>query len=66
MRELTRQVFLNIVLDDTVEEKDSGEKEPIGTVVIRGNSVIMLEVFGLFVRYKIANSSVAGKNDIGC
>lgn len=38
------QVFLNIVLDDAVEEKDGGEKVRIGTVVIRGNSVVMLEV----------------------
>ncbi|KAF8246858.1 small nuclear ribonucleoprotein SmG [Wilcoxina mikolae CBS 423.85] len=37
-------VFLNIVLDDAVEERDGGEKVKIGTVVIRGNSVVMLEV----------------------
>lgn len=37
-------VFLNIVLDDAVEERDGGEKVRIGTVVIRGNSVVMLEV----------------------
>lgn len=37
-------VFLNIVLDDAVEERDGGEKVHIGTVVIRGNSVVMLEV----------------------
>ncbi|KAM7205763.1 LSM domain containing protein [Naviculisporaceae sp. PSN 640] len=36
-------VFLNIVLDDAVEEKDGGEKERLGMVVIRGNSVVMLE-----------------------
>lgn len=36
-------VFLNIVLDDAVEEKKSGEKESIGQVIIRGNSVVMLE-----------------------
>lgn len=35
--------FLNIVLDDVVEEKKSGEKEKIGQIVIRGNSVVMLE-----------------------
>lgn len=35
---------MNIVLDDAVEEKDGGEKVRIGTVVIRGNSVVMLEV----------------------
>jgi hypothetical protein len=37
------QVFLNIVLDDAVEEKANGEKVRIGMVVIRGNSVVMLE-----------------------
>ncbi|CVK84673.1 small nuclear ribonucleoprotein G [Fusarium sp. NRRL 25303] len=42
-RQETRQVFLNIVLDEAVEEKDGGEKERIGMVVIRGNSVVMLE-----------------------
>ncbi|RYP45886.1 hypothetical protein DL768_007843 [Monosporascus sp. mg162] len=36
-------VFLNIVLDDAVEEKDGGEKVRLGMVVIRGNSVVMLE-----------------------
>ncbi|KAG2167661.1 hypothetical protein D6C84_00325 [Aureobasidium pullulans] len=36
-------VFLNIVLDDAVEEKANGEKVRIGQVVIRGNSVVMLE-----------------------
>lgn len=36
-------VFLNIVLDDAVEEKKGGEKEDIGQVVIRGNSVVMME-----------------------
>ena len=32
---MTRQVFLNIVLDEAVEEKDSGEKVRIGMVVRR-------------------------------
>ncbi|PNY28277.1 Small nuclear ribonucleoprotein G [Tolypocladium capitatum] len=36
-------VFLNIVLDDAVETKDGGSRIPIGMVVIRGNSVVMLE-----------------------
>merc|ERR1711939_170609 len=36
-------VFLNVVLDDAVEEKTSGEKVRIGMVVIRGNSVVMME-----------------------
>ncbi|TAQ90126.1 hypothetical protein B7494_g1529 [Chlorociboria aeruginascens] len=39
----SRKVFLNIVLDDAVEEKDGGEKIRLGMVVIRGNSVVMLE-----------------------
>jgi small nuclear ribonucleoprotein G len=44
LRQLTCfQVFLNIVLDDAVEEKDNGEKAKLGMVVIRGNSVVMLE-----------------------
>jgi len=36
-------VFLNIVLDEAVEEKANGDKVQIGMVVIRGNSVVMLE-----------------------
>jgi small nuclear ribonucleoprotein G len=40
------QVFLNIVLDEAVEEKAGGEKVRLGMVVIRGNSVVMLEVSG--------------------
>lgn len=31
------------MLDDAVEEKDNGEKAKLGMVVIRGNSVVMLE-----------------------
>ncbi|EPY50468.1 Sm snRNP core protein Smg1 [Schizosaccharomyces cryophilus OY26] len=36
-------IFLNIVLEDTTEEKADGEKVKIGSVTIRGNSVIMIE-----------------------
>ncbi|KAK9316970.1 hypothetical protein V1522DRAFT_400116 [Lipomyces starkeyi] len=36
-------VFLNLVLDDAVEEKAGGERVRIGTTVIRGNSVVMIE-----------------------
>ncbi|KAL1979800.1 hypothetical protein VTN96DRAFT_5185 [Rasamsonia emersonii] len=36
-------VFMNIVLDEAVEEKSGGEKVKLGMVVIRGNSVVMLE-----------------------
>jgi hypothetical protein len=39
------QVYLNIVLDDALEEKPGGEKARIGMVVIRGNAVVMLEVW---------------------
>lgn len=38
-----RQVFLNIVLDEAYEERPGGEKARLGMVVIRGNSVVMLE-----------------------
>jgi small nuclear ribonucleoprotein G len=41
-------VYLNIVLDEALEEKAGGEKTRIGMVVIRGNSVVMLEVSSLF------------------
>ncbi|EDN06177.1 small nuclear ribonucleoprotein SmG [Histoplasma capsulatum] len=36
-------VFMNIVMDEAVEEKSGGEKVRLGMVVIRGNSVVMLE-----------------------
>ncbi|KGO71448.1 Ribonucleoprotein LSM domain, eukaryotic/archaea-type [Penicillium italicum] len=36
-------VFMNIVLDEAFEEKNGGEKVSIGMIVIRGNSVVMLE-----------------------
>jgi len=36
-------VFMNIVLDEAFEEKSGGEKVKLGMVVIRGNSVVMLE-----------------------
>ncbi len=39
------QVYLNIVLDEALEEKSNGEKVHIGMVVIRGNAVVMLEVW---------------------
>lgn len=37
-------VFLNIVLDEAVEQKANGEHVKVGTVVIRGNSVVLMEV----------------------
>ncbi|OJJ88785.1 putative small nuclear ribonucleoprotein SmG [Aspergillus glaucus CBS 516.65] len=36
-------VFMNLVLDETFEEKPGGEKVAAGMVVIRGNSIVMLE-----------------------
>lgn len=36
-------VFLNLVLEEVLEELGGGQKNPIGTVVIRGNSVVMIE-----------------------
>ncbi|KAF2869321.1 hypothetical protein BDV95DRAFT_608881 [Massariosphaeria phaeospora] len=36
-------VYLNIVLDEALEEKPGGEKTRIGMVVIRGNAVVMIE-----------------------
>lgn len=36
-------MFLNLVLDEAVEERKTGERVQLGMVVIRGNSVVMLE-----------------------
>ncbi|XP_045779656.1 probable small nuclear ribonucleoprotein G [Maniola jurtina] len=35
--------FMNLVLDESVEECKDGQRNNIGMVVIRGNSIIMLE-----------------------
>eukprot|EP00013_Stygamoeba_regulata_P006091 CAMPEP_0177640914 /NCGR_PEP_ID=MMETSP0447-20121125/6796_1 /TAXON_ID=0 /ORGANISM="Stygamoeba regulata, Strain BSH-02190019" /LENGTH=74 /DNA_ID=CAMNT_0019143015 /DNA_START=132 /DNA_END=356 /DNA_ORIENTATION=+ len=35
--------FMNIVLEETVEEVSSSERNPIGWTVVRGNSIIMIE-----------------------
>ncbi|EFX72260.1 probable small nuclear ribonucleoprotein G [Daphnia pulex] len=35
--------FMNLVIDETVEEVKDGSKNNIGMVVVRGNSIIMLE-----------------------
>lgn len=37
------KVFLNVVLDEAVEEKKNGDRSRMGMCVIRGNSVVMLE-----------------------
>jgi len=35
--------FMNLVLENTVEEVSGSERNEIGMVVIRGNSVVMME-----------------------
>lgn len=35
--------FMNITLEETVEEVSLTEKNPIGMVVIRGNSIVQFE-----------------------
>ncbi|EFA09436.1 probable small nuclear ribonucleoprotein G [Tribolium castaneum] len=35
--------FMNLVVDESVEECRDGKKNNIGMVVIRGNSIVMLE-----------------------
>ncbi|OVF08701.1 hypothetical protein EJF18_30584 [Clavispora lusitaniae] len=37
-------VFMNITMADALEQDPSGEKLAIGTVVIRGNSIVSIEV----------------------
>ncbi|WP_411025691.1 LSM domain-containing protein [Salmonella sp. s55004] len=35
--------FMNLVIDETVEDARNGEKNEIGMVVVRGNSIILME-----------------------
>ncbi|XP_022342792.1 small nuclear ribonucleoprotein G-like [Crassostrea virginica] len=35
--------FMNLVVDECIEETKLGEKNQIGMVVVRGNSIILLE-----------------------
>jgi len=35
--------FMNLVIDEAVENTKTGEQNNIGMVVIRGNSIILLE-----------------------
>jgi small nuclear ribonucleoprotein G len=35
--------FMNLVLDNTIEEVSQTERNNIGMVVVRGNSVVMIE-----------------------
>ncbi|XP_022201165.1 probable small nuclear ribonucleoprotein G [Nilaparvata lugens] len=36
--------FMNMVLADAVEERKDGEKVNMGMAVLRGNSIIMMEI----------------------
>ncbi|XP_067657907.1 small nuclear ribonucleoprotein G-like [Haliotis asinina] len=35
--------FMNLVVDEGMEETKTGERRPIGMVVVRGNSIVLLE-----------------------
>ncbi|XP_013781005.1 small nuclear ribonucleoprotein G-like isoform X2 [Limulus polyphemus] len=35
--------FMNLVIDEAVEETKGGEKHNIGMIVVRGNSIVLLE-----------------------
>jgi len=35
--------FMNLVLEDTMEIVSAAQQNPLGMVVIRGNSVVMME-----------------------
>ncbi|KAJ3100468.1 hypothetical protein HDU97_002205 [Phlyctochytrium planicorne] len=35
--------FMNVVLEDAIEESDKNEKSDLGMVVIRGNSILVME-----------------------
>lgn len=37
--------FMNIVLDEAVEICGDGEKRPLGTSMLRGNSIVTMEVY---------------------
>ena len=43
--------FMNLVLDETIEEVSASERNEIGMVVIRGNSVTMIECLERTVDY---------------
>lgn len=58
------QVYLNIVLDEALEERPGGEKVRIGMVVIRGNAVVMLEVLHS-VHTCLSNSRLTPKPGTG-
>lgn len=35
--------FMNLVLEDTIEHTNDGEKNEIGMIMIRGNSIVLWE-----------------------
>merc|ERR1711924_279507 len=43
--------FMNLVLDETIEEVSASERNEIGMVVVRGNSVQMMECLERTVDY---------------
>ena len=43
--------FMNLVLDETIEEVSASERNEIGMVVVRGNSVTMIECLERTVDY---------------
>lgn len=38
--------FMNLVLEDAVEEAKDGSKNDIGSIVIRGNCILQVELIG--------------------
>ncbi|KAI8873269.1 LSM-domain-containing protein [Ramicandelaber brevisporus] len=35
--------YMNVVVDETVEEISASERNPLGMVVVRGNSIVLFE-----------------------
>lgn len=35
--------FMNLVVDDGIEKRKDGSTAPVGMVVVRGNSILMIE-----------------------
>ncbi|CDW88607.1 small nuclear ribonucleoprotein [Stylonychia lemnae] len=56
--------FLNIVLDNAIEIISKDEKRELGTVVIRGNSVILWENLDKVLAKSHSTESIANKKDI--
>jgi len=47
--------FMNLVLDNTIEERSAAEKYNIGMVVIRGNSIVQMEIIDALHFPKVGN-----------